>query len=121
MSPEDAGKEKGPVIVSKLSEMNPFSKISYKECEFGKLKEFLTLEKYSSVVFGLKNSFEEAIQVNNLAREVSLPYYCLNSSGLNAFIFSDLATDKFEFCYAKKDAEGTEQNILSSIEGSLSL
>lgn len=45
---EDAGKKKGEVVVQKLSEMNPFSAISYAELEVGgdgqlaaKLEEFL--------------------------------------------------------------------------------
>ena len=113
---DDTGKSKGNVVVQKLSEMNPFSSISYEELEVGegsgqfaeKLREFLKLKKYSAVVYGLQSSFKEAIEVNEVTWDLQLPFYCINASGLNAFFFSDLATDNFEFTHKKKDADGNE-------------
>lgn len=56
-----------------------------------------------------------------MTRELKIPFYCVNSSGLNGFIFSDLASDKFEFSHTKKDAEGVEVQHIESVSGSLSL
>ena len=50
-----------------------------------------------------------------------MPFYCLNASGLSAFIFSDLAVASFEFQHTKKDAEGVETHSLGKVEGSISL
>ena len=41
VSQEDAGKVKGAVIVQKLSEMNPFSKVAFKETSISELKDVL--------------------------------------------------------------------------------
>ena len=68
----------------------------------------------------MKQSFKEVTEINEVARELQLPFYCLNSSGLSAFIFADLATEKFEFTHKKKDADGNETQAVSSSEGSLS-
>jgi hypothetical protein len=72
-------------------------------------------------VFGIQGSFEEAIQINEITRELNLPFYALNSSGLNAFFYSDLALENFEFQVTKKDAEGVETSSINSIKGSLTL
>ena len=72
-------------------------------------------------MFGIQGSFEEAIQINEITRELSLPFYALNSSGLNAFFFSDLASENFEFQVTKKNAEGEETSSINSIKGSVSL
>ena len=58
---EDATKKKGEVIVQKLSEMNPYAKITYSETTLESLKEFLASQKFSAVVFGIQGSLEEAI------------------------------------------------------------
>jgi hypothetical protein len=85
-----------------------------------KLGEFLQAKKYSAVIYGLKKSFKEAIEVNEVTREHQLPFYCINASGLNAFFFADLATPKFDFTYKKKDADGNETQAVASSEGSVS-
>ena len=53
--------------------------------------------KLSCVVYGLEASFEEAMLINDLTRQLNLPFYCINASGKNAFMFSDLASESFEF------------------------
>jgi len=73
------------------------------------------------VVYGLHSSFEEAMLVNDIAREAKLPFYCLNASGLSAFFFVDLATDSFEFQSTKKDADGNEVREMNSNKGSVTL
>ena len=97
LTKEDANKKKGEIVVQKLSEMNPYAKISYSETKLDSLREFLSSQKFSAVVFGIQGSFEEAIKINELTRELFLPFYGLNSSGLNAFFYSDLASENFEF------------------------
>lgn len=101
--------------------MNPFSKILFQETSISDLKNVLSSGKYSAVVYGIQSSFEEAIQVNELTREFKIPFYCINSSGLNGFIFSDLADEKFEFSHTKKDSEGNEVQQIESVCGSVSL
>lgn len=92
--------------------MNPFSQISYGELDVdaagANLDEYLKSKKFSAVIYGLTSSFKEAIKVNEATRKLQIPFYCINASGLNAFFFADLATDKFEFTHKKKDAEGNE-------------
>ena len=100
LAPDDVGKGKGEVIVQKLKEMNPFSTISFNQIDNDEaaIREFMATLKPAAVVFGLSRTpFSEAIKINNLAREIAAPFYCLNASGLSAFIFSDLATNSFEF------------------------
>ena len=73
VSPEDVGKSKGTVIVSKLREMNPFSTIAFAELEDTDeaLRAFMAEVKPAAVVFGLSATpFSEAIRINNLAREI---------------------------------------------------
>ena len=73
VSPEDVGKSKGEVIISKLKEMNPFSTISFAELENTDtaLRAFMAELKPAAVVFGLSATpFSEAIRINNLAREI---------------------------------------------------
>jgi hypothetical protein len=73
------------------------------------------------VVYGLDSCFQTAANINMIASEASLPFYCLNSSGLNAFFFCDLATDSFEFQHSIKDPEtGATAMKISSSKGSLS-
>lgn len=70
LGPEDVGKKKGEVIVNKLSEMNPFSKISYDEIEAVEgLREYLKQNKFTAVVYGLSSSFAEAMMINDVTRE----------------------------------------------------
>lgn len=84
--------------------MNPFAKISYEEVEiendeevFDKFEELLKAQPFSSMAFGLTTSFERAVKLNQAAYACKIPFYCLKASGLNAFMYSDLASDKFEF------------------------
>ena len=82
----------------------------------------MATNKPAAVVFGLSRvPFVEAVRINNLAREISAPFYCLNASGLSAFIFSDLSTDSFEFQHTKKDADGIETHSLGKVQGSIPL
>lgn len=118
---EDVGKKKGEVIVSKLAEMNPFCKVEFSEV--GNIRAMIEAnKKISAIVYGLTGqNLKDAIEMNNVAREHGLPFYCLNSSGLSAFIFADLGLDKFEFQYKKKDAEGNETQMISDVKGSKTL
>ena len=59
--------------------------------------------------------------MNDIARGVNLPFYCLNASGLSAFFFVDLATDSFEFQSTKKDEEGNEIREVNTNKGSMTL
>jgi len=85
------------------------------------LKEKLSSEQFSCVVYGLESSFVLSSQVNEITRELNLPFYCLNSSGLNAFMFCDLATDSFEFQHNVKDPETGESSLkIGQTKGSVS-
>jgi len=79
----------------------------------------LQIQKYSAIIYAVTKSFKEAIEVNEVTRDLQLPFYCLNASGTNAFFFADLATDKFEFTHKKKDAEGNENQTIGAAEGSI--
>ena len=79
------------------------------------------MQKYSAIIYAMTKSFKEAIEVNEVTRSLQLPFYCLNASGLNAFFFADLASDKFEFTHKKKDADGNENQLIGATEGSITL
>lgn len=105
--------------------MNPFSKLSYTHLPANSFDESLSLlqeklekQKFSCVVYGLESSFEEGMKINDFTKSLGIPFYCLNSSGLNAFMFSDLATDSFEFQHTVKDKEGVNQLLIGKTEGS---
>lgn len=54
LSPEDEKKSKGEVIIQKLAEMNPFSKIEFGEIDsIESLESLIGDKKFSAVVIGL--------------------------------------------------------------------
>ena len=88
---------------SKLSEMNPFAKVeadstmSIEDLLSGKK----SLQRYAAVVYGFRN-FKEAEEINEIARKLNIPFYCLNSSGLCGFFYVDLGT---ELQFSTRDRE----------------
>ena len=70
-------------------------------------------DTYSCVVYGLESSFDEAIAINNMSRDLKLPFYGINSSGLNAFLFADLGTNSFEYQHSVKDKNGINSVMIS--------
>lgn len=81
-------------------------------------------DKYTAVVCPFDSaSVELAISVNVVTREVGLPFYSPNSTGLHGFFFADLGKEKFEYSYVKKSkVEGqADEQIMSATEGSRTL
>jgi len=111
--------------------MNPFSKlncftIKVEKVEevLVKLQEFLKEDKYTAVVCPIDStSFELAITVNTVTREMALPFYSPNSTGLQGFFFADLGKNKFDYSYVKKSkVEGeADEQIMAATEGSRGL
>ena len=62
-------------------------------------------QDYSSVVYALKHSFNQAMLINDLARSKGVACYCLSSVGLQSFMFADLGSDTFEYQVTSKGVE----------------
>ena len=115
--------------------MNPFSKLGCHELTVDslpslktELTDFLKKDKYTAVVCPFeKNSMQFAMAVNEVTREMEVPFYAPNSTGLQAFFYADLGKEKFDFTHVQKkgkadDAEGViEETLMASKEGSLTL
>eukprot|EP00347_Sterkiella_histriomuscorum_P008263 403345750 len=128
-SHSDIGKLRVQVVAEKLREMNPFVKITFetKLNQSDLLKDgFLCLvqnsspshqlqqKSFSAVIQGF-SSFQDAETMNNYCRDSTIPFYVLNSSGLNGFFFADLGKS-FEFSYRRgqKDAQTDQSEIVQS-------
>jgi hypothetical protein len=76
--------------------MNPYAKVEFEPTT--KFDDILSKKKslngYSIVVYGFRN-FKDAIEINKIAREESnnIPFYCLNSSGLQGFFYVDIGSN----------------------------
>jgi len=111
--------------------MNPFAKLDKFSLTYNnildlraKLNDFIKNDKYSVVVCPIMNSFfEAAFEINDVSREHGLPFYALNSSGLQGFFFADLGTDKFNFQHVKKSKNDdvADEQLLSTKDGSITL
>lgn len=111
--------------------MNPFAKLDKFSLNYNdihelksKLNEFMKNDKYSVVVCPLTNKFfEVAFEINDVSRQLGLPFYALNSSGLQGFFFADLGTENFNFQHVKKSKEDdkADEQLLSSKDGSITL
>lgn len=68
-----------------------------------KLLEFIKEDKYTAVVCPIDDSsIELALEINSITRDLGLPFYSPNSTGLQGFFYADLGKDKFEYSYIKK-------------------
>jgi hypothetical protein len=79
------------------------------------------LKGFSIIVYGFRN-FKEAIILNQIARESeNIPFYCLNSSGLQGFFYADVGlnikytsdknNEKVEKEYTSTDSKTIEEYL----------
>jgi molybdopterin/thiamine biosynthesis adenylyltransferase len=84
--------------------MNPFAHISLGHIDL--IEDHLKNSKFSAVVYGLDN-FKKAMEINEHCRNLNIPFYLLNTSGLFGFFFIDIGRE-LTFSHHRK-ATDTEE------------
>lgn len=103
--------QRGNVVKQKLSEMNPFVKVEFNPQKHMGAEQLNETNGYSAMVYGFR-SFEEAIQMNEVARQNgNVPFYCLNSSGLQGFFYADLGTT-MTFKHTNPESKIEQEHII---------
>ena len=64
---------------------------------------------------------QQSIDINDVSRDLELPFYGLNSTGIQSFFYCDLGKPKFEYLMNKKNDEGDEISLIGAVEGSKTL
>lgn len=96
--------------------MNPFVSIYHDvkvtQKQIVSNEHTLDVKKYSAIVQGF-TSFEDAQILNNLARKLNVPFYCLNSSGLFGFYFADVGPE-LDFTHFNKSKDLEELHKITT-------
>ena len=92
------------VFALRLKEMNPFANIFVNVVD--NLENTLTSHKYSAVIYGFR-TFKEAVLINDTCRQMNVPFYALNTSGLFGFFYIDVGKE-MTFVHHRKATDTDE-------------